>query len=734
MAELLHPCVHAGSLTTAFALVKLTCDWLIHYFRRNEAGSSRGTMKKTSTLAFLALFSPLFFLALSHGQTRQPVAEWKFDETDGAVARDSVSGEDDAITGIFRHVDGISAHGLRFDGVSTVVTRKAKMAPHLTNGLTVDAWLAVDVYPWNWVPIVDHRSEEQAGYYFGIDSFGHVGLMLAVNGQWWTLFSTAQVPLKKWSHIAGTYDPAKGMAIYIDGKPVGELSVQGPMTVAEREDLVIGRVRQATLPAQWIHPKLPVWFSFCGIMDDVRIFDSSLDPAEIAKLYAAVKAPSGDALPWAILPAGPRGAGLFGGFYTTLKFDDMWDAPRRVAPDSDVVVRFDQAPIRLVFWQGANYTGDWVTENGKWYTDEFLETGGKVDCPGGEDCEPMSDKENRYSHVRIIENSDARAVVHWRYGLCEVQNLTCANPDPSTGWTDWGDEYFTVYPDGVAVRKQVLWTSNFARWHEFQETIIINAPGTRPEDNIEPAALTLGNMKGETKTYSWSPVPPKEVDGPEDPNIQIVNMKSRWKPFQIVSPVKSRVTTYTGELTYSMFEWWNHWPVAQVKSSGISAVAPDRPSHSSLSHIFWEPYAQTENTMTKIMLDGLTTKSATELVPLAKSWLSAPAIEVSGPGFTSEGYDQTQRAYVLARPPGSSTNRFRCVLKASPDSPLVNPAIVIKNWGEADPRLVVDGKIVPRGPDFRYGQIRKLEGTDLVIWTKLESTKQTTLDISSPKK
>jgi Concanavalin A-like lectin/glucanases superfamily len=691
-------------------------------------------MKKFPSTAISAFFLFPLLAVASYGQTSKPVAEWSFDETAGAVAHDSASGEDDAITGIVRHVDGVTGHGLRFDGTSTVVTRKAKRAPHLTKGLTVDTWLAIDAYPWNWVPIVDHRSEEQAGYFFGIDSFGHVGLMLAVNGQWWSLFSTTQIPLKKWSHIAGTYDPAKGMAIYLDGKPVGELSVQGPLSIAEREDLVIGRVRQETLPAQWIHPKLPVWFSFDGILDNVRIFDYSLAPAEIATAYADVHVPSGEVLPWALLPAGPAGAGRFGGFYTTLKYSEMWDAPRRVAPDSDVVVRFDQAPIRLVFWQGANYTGDWVTENGKWYTDEFLETGGKVDCPGGEDCEPMSDKQNRYSHVRIVENSDARTVVHWRYGLCEVQNFTCANPDPATGWTDWADEYFTVYPDGVAVRKQVLWTSNFTRWHEFQETIIINGPGTRPEDNIEPAALTLGNMKGETKTYSWSPVAPKKVDGPEEPNIQVVNLKSQWKPFQIVSPVKSRVTTYTGELTYSMFEWWNHWPVAQVKSSGISAVAPDRPSHSSLSHIYWEPYAQTENSMTKIMLDGLTTKSAAELVPLANSWLSAPAIEVSGQGFQSEGYDQTQRAYVLTRQAGAPTDGFRSVLKASPVSPLVNVAIVIKNWGDANPKLVIDGKVIPQGAAFRYGHINKLEGTDLVVWTKLESTKPTTFALSPSKK
>jgi hypothetical protein len=437
-------------------------------------------------------------------------------------------------------------------------------------------------------------------------------------------------------------------------------------------------------------------------------------------------------LPWPVLPSGPPGAGQFGAYYTTLKYEAMWDEPRRAAPDSDVVVRFDLAPIRMVFWQGTNYGGDWVTENNKWYTDEFLETGGAVDCPGGEDCEPMSDKQNRYSHVRILENTDARAVVHWRYGLCEVVHYTCANPDPNTGWTDWADEYFTIYPDGVAVRKQVLWTSNFKNWHEFQETIIINGPGTRPEDNIQPAALTIGNMAGETRTYSWEKgPPPKNLQTPEHSNIQVVNLKSEWKPFQIVSPANSSITAYTGEVTYSRFEWWNHWPVAQVRSSGISAVAPDRPSHSSLSHIYWDPYATTDNTMTKLLLHGLTTKSAKELIPLAKSWLSPPTLEISGTGFKSQGYDPAQRAFVILRQIASSPSQLRLLLQASPESPLLNPAFVIRNWGDKEPKLLIDGKPAPRGSAFRYGCVPTLDGSDLVMWLKMESATATRLDLSA---
>jgi Concanavalin A-like lectin/glucanases superfamily len=664
-------------------------------------------------------------------QQRAPVAEWSFNESSGPRTRESITGTDDTIVGLFKYVPGVSGNGLRFDGDTTVIVRDHKSAPKVGSQVTVEAWVAVNTYPWNWVPIVEQHREEQAGYSFGIDSFGHFGLKVAVGGQWWTLLSKLQLPLKKWSHIAGSYDPAKGLTIYLDGKSAGEMSLEGDLIPADREDLVIGRVQEPILPAQWIHPKIPVRYSFDGILDELRIYDRSVPAEEIARENANVHAPSGEVLPWPVLPSGPSGPGPFGAFYTTLKYDDLWDEPRRVAPDSDVVVRFDQSPIRMVFWQGTNYGGDWVSENNKWYTDEFVETGGKVDCPGGEDCEPMSDKQNRYSHVRILENTDARAVVHWRYGLCEVVNYSCANPDPITGWTDWADEYFTIYPDGIAVRKQVLWTSNFQHWHEFQETIVINGPGQRPEDNIQPDALTTANMKGETATYSWKNGPPaKNLDKIKNPNIQVVNLKANWKPFQIVSPVNSSMKAYTGEPTYSMFEWWNHWPVAQVRSSGISAVAPDRPSSSSLSHIYWDPYAQTVDSMTKILLHGMTTKSAAELLPLARSWLSPPVVDLTSTGFASSGYDPAQRAFVFERKSDSASSTLQFVLRASSESPLMDPAFMVKNWGRSGVTLAIDGKLVPRGTRFRYGLVPHLEGTDLIAWVEMESDKPVRVELN----
>ena len=173
--------------------------------------------------------------------------------------------------------------------------------------------MAVNTYPWNWVPIVEHRREEQGGYFFGLDSFGHVGMKVAVAGQWWSLvsrFSPTSAEERR-AHIAGSYDPARGMAIYVDGKSAGEMQLQGPLSLADREDLVIGRVRDAILPAQWIHPKIPVRYSFDGILDDLRIYDRGFSADDIATAYAEVHPPSGDVLSWPVLPSGPAGAGEF---------------------------------------------------------------------------------------------------------------------------------------------------------------------------------------------------------------------------------------------------------------------------------------------------------------------------------------------------------------------------------------------------------------------------------------
>jgi len=434
------------------------------------------------------------------GAQQTGALRFPFAAAEGAAPAASGDRSRAALGGAFTYVPGVSGEAVRFDGNTTRMTVKAPEEQG-GNGFTVEAWVALDAYPWNRVPIVDRELDRQEGYFFGIDAFGHLTLEASFNGVWQSLVSQQVVPLKRWAHLAGTYGPdgdgAGKMRLFLNGAPAGEMQVHGVFTPA-RTDILIGRVRQATLPfpEAVVKPQYPVWYSLDGILDEVAIEKRALTPEEIAAYYGSVRAPQGDVLPWPVMPSGPKGPGRFGAVYATLRYQDTWDRLRRTGADSDVVVRFDESPIRLVFWQGTNYIPAWVTENDKWYTDEFVETWGNDACAPGWDCEPMSDKQSRYSRVSILESNDARAVVHWRYADTEVEQYAGAFPDPDTGWFHWIDEYWTVYPDGVAIRKQVLDEGDATLPHEWQETIVLHQPGMSPEDDIHWDALTIGNMQG----------------------------------------------------------------------------------------------------------------------------------------------------------------------------------------------------------------------------------------------
>ena len=83
-----------------------------------------------------------------------------------------------------------------------------------------------------------------------------------------------------------------------------------------------------------------------------------------------------------------------------------------------------------------------------------------------------------------------------------------------------------------------------------------------------------------------------------------------------------------------------------------------------------------------------------------------------------------------AKAPGAGPLEF--TLEATPESPIHNPAFVVKNWGNRPASLTMDGKEIPRGKDFRFGRNKTLEGTDLVVWVKTKSDKKTSFKIQAP--
>jgi hypothetical protein len=652
---------------------------------------------------------------------------------------EELSGTKASITGTVYPVAGPVGNALQFDGYTgSLRSQGLKVLAHPSN-ITIVCWLQLDAYPWSELPILDQATTERgqhSNFFFGLDAEGHLLARVGSETRRISVVSTGALPLRTWTMVTFAIDREDRISFTIAGQPstsqgIPEL-VGTPAT--STDDLLIGHVRRPLLPgpAAMIHPQFPIEYSLQGSFAGLAVYSRMLLSNDIKALLAQADKRFLAPTPWPKFPRGVSDRQTFGAFYTTLHFDPIWDRSRRVAPDSDVVVRFGDAPIQLVFWQGNNYVPAWVTENNRWYTDEFMEIYGHPRCPDGEDCEPMSDKQVRYSHVRILESTPARAVVHWRYALSEVEKYGIADSATPTDWGDWADEYWTIYPDGVAVRRSVLWSTAVERDKaEFQESIVLIPPGETPEDNLNFDALTFVNLKGTASTYSWKaklekglalPRGPEGFPEPKDAVIQWVNLKSDWKPFEVAWGSPVTFDAYNGEKSISSFEWWNHWPVAQIASSGRPALAADRPGHTSVSHIYWPIYEQDEQRVSKILLTGLTRASATELVPVAISWRNPARLDLSNGAEVP--YDAAQRAYVL---PSSNSRPLRLILHASAANPAVHPAFVVPGWQGPAELKIVSGADPSVKADLGY--LDGLSESRLVVYLPITATGDVVLEL-----
>ncbi len=713
--------------------------------------------QKVKITAITALFLSMALSAVSGlsgtDGDRKPVtvAWWKFDAASSRRLADQNSSIKDSIQGNYKMVSGVDGNALKLDGFTTVIRRSAAKVPGISASFTLEAWIAAATYPWNWCPIITQRNGEKAGYFFGIGPQGQVGIFASFDGIWQRCETVKKISLSKWTHLTAVFEENTGLKIYIDGDLSGQLKISGHFVPASESDLLIGMNGEMTAPSNPVrdYATLPGWFSFDGIYDEIKIYEGALTPASVKESFLALQPASVPDIPKRVMPSGPAGPGRFGAYYTKLKFYEEWDALFRVGDYTDIVVQFDNSPVRVVFWRGTRYSPAWVMENGQWMADQSAEY---FDTING--CfEHMIDPHCLYSHVRIIENTPARIVIHWRYIPVSVRKQL-SQVDEKSGWSDCIDEYYTFYPDGIGIRKVVQYTSGEPLGPS--EAIAFCQPGTTPEDNVNLDAMTLVNLKGESHVYSWAQGAPvfKKGENPPDPVIQIVNLKSRNKPFMIFEP-GNNMAVYGIEQRpdASHFPWWNHWPVAQLPSDGRYCQASDRPSHFSLA---WggppfhdedgkvikaresgsegslnqeDPKMKTVNTYWSSWMYGASLQSADELARLARSWAQSPVVKISGTYFVNKGYDLTQRAYIIECA-DNQAERLEMELDASDASPLVNVCFVVKGWNSENISVVLDGRVLKTKSDYNSGVVRSLESDNLVLWVSVKSSQPSKILVS----
>lgn len=478
-------------------------------------------------------------------------------------------------------VTGVAGQALQLDGIASHVVVPAAEVPPLAGSFTVEGWVALGAYPFNDGPLLQQQDGESVGFFLGVGDRGQVrfdvatGGHVAAGGRRLSLASAEHLPLRQWAHVAGVFEEGKGTALYVNGQPAGVAGGTGPFVQATRSDLWIGRNAYETEQSAPVgHDRQqPTRILLDAVLDELRITPGAKTATDVAAAYAQTKPAGAPPLEARALPKLPPGPGGFGAFYTRLRYYEGWDASWRVADEPDVVVRFDQAPYWFAFWRGTSYIPHWVTENGIWYDNEFVET-----FPPGMvgSAEPMSDKQCRYSHVRILESGEVR-------------------------------RHVSIYP------------------------------------------------------------------------------------------------------------WWNHWPTAFEPSNGRNALAADRASHSSLTHMRWKEIAKTRDAVTKVHLEGMSDAGVAELASLARSWESPAVLKIESPGYSGGDYDPGERAWIVEHS-AAATEPLALTLAARPASPVENVALIVKGWGDGGAALTLEGREVASGKDFRVGHRRRLEATDLVVF------------------
>jgi hypothetical protein len=198
--------------------------------------------------------------------SRGLVAHWKFDEGRGAVARDSSGhGNHGAVHG-GAWVSGRLDLALRFDGKTYVVVPDS---PSLNprSAISIAAWVKVDTWKAGNERILQKGMEDDQYRFLDEGPFKfHIA-----PGKDRTLV-TRLPSTGEWHHVAATYD-GSAMRICVDGEPAAELAATGLIPVTSGP-VYIGCKHPEGSPGDYMR----------GLMDDIRVYDRALTPAEVRLL------------------------------------------------------------------------------------------------------------------------------------------------------------------------------------------------------------------------------------------------------------------------------------------------------------------------------------------------------------------------------------------------------------------------------------------------------------------
>jgi hypothetical protein len=198
------------------------------------------------------------------------VAYWKFDETTGTTAYDSIENNDGNLTNGPLWTSGKYENGIMFDGMDDYVNVGNVVSLKPTDAVSISAWINYKGHPpANTLDgIIGYNDGSNFGYqirYFGVWQF------VLRNGSTTISANGGTITANEWHHLVGTYNRTHAN-FYVDSI-LKQTSLLIAPIVYPSTSLFIGKVGS--------------WTSyFNGTIDEVAIWNRSLSDQEVAKLYS----------------------------------------------------------------------------------------------------------------------------------------------------------------------------------------------------------------------------------------------------------------------------------------------------------------------------------------------------------------------------------------------------------------------------------------------------------------
>jgi len=413
------------------------------------------------------------------------------------------------------------------------------------------------------------------------------------------------------------------------------------------------------------------------------------------------------------------------GVFDSLPYEQGWDDQLK-----DVVV-FLPDGSRFVFWRGSSYVPFWAGRYNTGLTYEWAETTPPPDA-FVDSVEPLMDKQLRYGRVEIVESTESKVHVRWKYQSCDFNYKI---------WGDWAVEDFYFYPDGFGTRVVTL-TSSPEREYELIEFIILTSQSTYPLNVLPRNLVDVLFLDGQKRSLQFPFLEPQDSENRKTREVPAVwrirlhkeesktaisfSPRETHQPFAFFAPLRDR-----HQLVTPVY-WGNHWPLTRgaPTGQGINDAVHKTPAHNSIMtwgfHLRPEPLesqmVDTKDTLGKkrrmhvqkfAWLIGMTDDSDARLLERAQSYAQPPDISVTGGVY--EGWKADLRAHQIA------VAESTVMIRIKPRVPCVNPVFNLTSASDKLRAVTLDERLLLR-KDYAW------DGRTL--WLDTDITRTATLQLT----